>query len=265
MQMKTIYLAGGCFWGLQKYMDQFDGILKTEAGYANGKTSLPSYEDVCSGSGHAETVKVDYDEDVISLTEILERYFMVIDPVSVNRQGGDSGEQYRTGIYCTDSQQLHEARRMCSFVQKGYEEPLAVEVLPLEHFYPAEGYHQKYLDRNPGGYCHISPAMMHLQESEQTRRIMEMESRLNACSRSMKRLAGELDDFEDALQEYEQLTDYFGSTLWMNDFEDDEKGKLPPQLWRGVLSEDAVYDLMDDFRRLTERMIRLCADAVRTL
>lgn len=260
--MKTIYLAGGCFWGLQKYMDQFDGIIRTEAGYANGKTSLPSYEEVCKGSGHAETVRVDYDEDVISLTEILERYFMVIDPVSVNRQGGDEGVQYRTGIYCTDSRQIHEARQMCRFVQEGYDKPLAVEVLPLVHFYPAESYHQKYLDQNPGGYCHIAPAMMHLEENEQTHRILEMESRLNACRRSMKQLSGVLDVFETALQDYDELSTYYSSALWMEDFEADEKGQLPAQLRRGVLSEDAVYDMMDDFRRLTERMIRLGADAV---
>ena len=263
--MKTIYLAGGCFWGLQKYMDQFDGIIKTEAGYANGKSSLPSYEEVCKGSGHAETVRVDYDEDVISLTEILERYFMVIDPVSVNRQGGDAGVQYRTGIYYTDAGQLHEARRVYRFVQERYDRPLAVELQPLEHFYPAEGYHQKYLDQNPGGYCHIAPAMMHLEENGQTRRILEMEHRLTACGKNIKQLENALDVFEETLQDQAALNEYYGSSLWMDDFEDDEKGKLPPQLWRGVLSEDAVYDMMDDFRQLTERMLRLCADAVKTL
>ena len=85
--MKTIYLAGGCFWGMQKYFDQFDGILRTEVGYANGPDRAPSYEEVCADSGHAETLKIDYDEQVISLEELLDRYFPVIDPLSVNRQG----------------------------------------------------------------------------------------------------------------------------------------------------------------------------------
>ena len=91
--MKTIYLAGGCFWGMQKYFDQFDGILRTEAGYANGPDRAPTYQEVCADSGHAETVRIDYDEDRITLKEILDRYFMVIDPLSVNRQGHDEGIQ----------------------------------------------------------------------------------------------------------------------------------------------------------------------------
>ena len=99
--MKTIYLAGGCFWGMQKYFDRFDGVAFTEVGYANGPDTYPSYKDVCAGSGHAETLRVDYDPTVISLTKLLEYYFTVVDPLSVNRQGEDSGVQYRTGIYYT--------------------------------------------------------------------------------------------------------------------------------------------------------------------
>lgn len=87
--MDTIYLVGGCFWGMQKFLDQFDGVVATEVGYANGPDEAPSYEDVCNDSGHAETVKVDYDHDRISLSDILKYYFMVIDPLSVNRQGND--------------------------------------------------------------------------------------------------------------------------------------------------------------------------------
>ncbi|MBR6322093.1 MAG: peptide-methionine (S)-S-oxide reductase MsrA, partial [Lachnospiraceae bacterium] len=104
--MKTIYLAGGCFWGVQKFFDQFPGVVKTEVGYANGPDSAPSYREVCDNSGHAETVRIDYDEQEISLTKLLKYYFMVIDPLSVNRQGHDSGIQYRTGIYYTEEDQL---------------------------------------------------------------------------------------------------------------------------------------------------------------
>ena len=159
--MKTIYLAGGCFWGLQRFFDQFDGVIRTDAGYANGPNDRdalnvpPSYEDVCRNSGHAETVRIDYDENAISLTQLLEYYFMVIDPVSVNRQGNDTGIQYRTGIYYTGEDQLPEILTVYQREEEKAGKTLAVELKPLENFYPAEEYHQKYLEKNPGGYCHI--------------------------------------------------------------------------------------------------------------
>lgn len=153
--MKTIYLAGGCFWGMQKFLDQFDGVIETEVGYANGPDHAPSYRDVCSNSGHAETVRVDYDETVLPLRELLQFYFMVIDPVSVNRQGMDAGVQYRTGVYYTDEEQLPEIDAVFSEVSEKVGAPLAVEKLPIRNFFSAEEYHQKYLDKNPAGYCHI--------------------------------------------------------------------------------------------------------------
>ena len=158
--MKEIYLAGGCFWGVQKYFDQFEGIEETETGYANGPTEHPTYREVCADSGHAETLRIGYDESKISLKEILEAYFLVIDPLSVNRQGHDEGIQYRTGIYYTEAEQLNEIRPVYDAEQKKAGAPLAVELKPLENFYPAEEYHQKYLDKNPGGYCHIPREMM---------------------------------------------------------------------------------------------------------
>ena len=161
--IKTIYLAGGCFWGMQKYFDQFNGVISTQTGYANGPTADPTYKEVCLDSGHAETLKIDYDCGVISLAQLLKYYFMVINPVSVNRQGGDSGIQYRTGIYYTDKKDLPVIEAETDMIRVKYQEPLAVEILPLENFYPAEEYHQKYLDKNPGGYCHIPAAMMHLE------------------------------------------------------------------------------------------------------
>lgn len=160
--MKRIYFAGGCFWGVQKYFDQFDGVTATEVGYANGPDAAPSYQDVCASSGHAETVRVDYDEDRITLARLLEAYFAVIDPLSVNRQGHDAGVQYRTGIYYTDENQLPDIRAAFDRVQAEAGQPLAVEVMPLENFFTAEAYHQKYLDKNPGGYCHIPSAMFRL-------------------------------------------------------------------------------------------------------
>ena len=162
--MKTIYLAGGCFWGVQKYFDQFDGVLATEVGYANGPEEAPSYRDVCNSSGHAETVKIEYDPEVISLTDLLGYYFMVIDPLSVNKQGNDRGIQYRTGIYYTDESQLPEIKTVYREQEEKAGAKLAVEMEPLKNFYTAEEYHQKYLDKNPGGYCHIPRKMFSVEK-----------------------------------------------------------------------------------------------------
>ena len=162
--MKTIYLAGGCFWGVQKFFDQFDGVIATETGYANGPDKAPTYRDVCSSSGHAETVKIVYDESRITLTELLNYYFMIIDPLSVNKQGNDRGIQYRTGIYYTDADQLPEIEAVYSAQETKTGARLAVEKEPLKNFYPAEEYHQKYLDKNPNGYCHIKESFFTIQE-----------------------------------------------------------------------------------------------------
>ena len=165
--MKTIYLAGGCFWGTQRFFDQFSGVIRTEVGYANGRTANPGYEDVCRrDTGHAETVKIEFDETVISTAKLLDYYFLTIDPLSVNRQGGDVGTQYRTGIYYTDESLLPEIRARVAAEEQKVGAPLAVEVLPLENFYRAEEYHQDYLVKNPTGYCHIPTALLHLTEEK---------------------------------------------------------------------------------------------------
>ena len=162
--METIYLAGGCFWGMQKFLDQFDGVTETEVGYANGPDRAPSYQEVCKNSGHAETVRVVYDPARITLTKLLEFYFLVIDPLSVNRQGGDCGIQYRTGIYYADESQRPQIEAVCQAEEKKAGAELAVERKPLENFFPAEEYHQKYLDKNPGGYCHIPAGFFTLEQ-----------------------------------------------------------------------------------------------------
>ena len=164
--MKTIYFAGGCFWGTQKYFDQFEGVTRTEVGYANGPSEDPKYQDVCASSGHAETVLVGFDEKVISLEKLIRYYFLVIDPTSVNRQGHDVGIQYRTGIYYEDPDMLEIIRKAYDEEEKLVGEPLAVEVKPLENFFTAEEYHQKYLDKNPTGYCHIPAKFFTLAEAE---------------------------------------------------------------------------------------------------
>ena len=165
--MKTIYLAAGCFWGSQKFFDQFEGIVKTTVGYANGNTENPSYEDVKHhNSGHAETVKVEFDDKIISIEKILEYYFMIIDPLSVNKQGEDEGIQYRTGIYFDDSSLLAGINKVVQQQEAKLGQKLAVEVLPLNNFYTAEEYHQKYLDKNPSGYCHINFALLNLAKKK---------------------------------------------------------------------------------------------------
>ena len=154
--MKEIYLAGGCFWGTEHYFKQIRGVLETQTGYANGHTENPSYEDVCTDrTGFAETVRIVYDPAQVTLRLLLELYFKSIDPLSVNRQGHDEGTQYRTGIYYTDPSDLPVIEAVYTAVQEGLGELLAVEKQPLVNFYPAEDYHQDYLDKNPGGYCHL--------------------------------------------------------------------------------------------------------------
>lgn len=165
--MKTIYLAGGCFWGLQKFFDQFDGVQSTETGYANGNTENPTYEDVKhNNSGHAETVKIEYDENVISLTKLLEYYFIAIDPFSLNKQGPDEGVNYRTGIYYDDESLLPEIKAEYDRQEKAAGQKFKVELLPLKHFYTAEEYHQKYLEKNPTGYCHLPLKLFSLAKNE---------------------------------------------------------------------------------------------------
>ena len=153
---QTIYLAGGCFWGVEAYFERIDGVLDAVSGYANGRTENPSYEDVVyRNTGHAETVKVTYNPDKLSLDDILQYYFRIIDPTSLNKQGNDRGEQYRVGVYSTDAAEQPVIAAALTELQKRYKRPIVVENKPLQHFYEAEQYHQDYLLKNPNGYCHV--------------------------------------------------------------------------------------------------------------
>ena len=153
---KEIYLAGGCFWGVEKYLALLDGVLETEVGYANGHTENPTYEDVCTGNtGFAEAVRVVYDAASIDLDFLLGQFYNIIDPTTKNRQADDIGSQYRTGIYHTNPADAAIAAKSLNDLQNAYEAPIVTENLPLTNYYKAEEYHQKYLDKNPGGYCHI--------------------------------------------------------------------------------------------------------------
>lgn len=158
---KEIYLAGGCFWGLQAYMDMLNGVFYTNVGYANGDTINPSYEEVCSdNTGHAETVHVKYDHNIINLKDLLLYFFRAIDPTSRGHQGNDYGSQYRSGIYYIDADDEKVIEEAAANVQKSYTSEIATEILPLRCYYAAEEYHQKYLEKNPKGYCHIDLAAL---------------------------------------------------------------------------------------------------------
>ena len=155
MKQHEIYLAGGCFWGVEKYISNIKGVLATTVGYANGDTEHPTYEQVrYENSGHAETVKVVFDEETLSLEVLLKLFYRIIDPTSVDKQGEDEGHQYRTGIYHTDAADEAIIAASLEELAQRYG-TLAIEACPLIHFYDAEEYHQDYLDKNPGGYCHV--------------------------------------------------------------------------------------------------------------
>ena len=154
--MKTIYFAGGCFWGTQHFFAQVDGVKEAVCGYVNGNTLNPKYEEVYTDTtGFAETVKVTYNPERVSLEELTDYFFCIIDPLSLNRQGHDEGTRYRTGIYYTDENELPTIKNVYAREEKKAGVPLVVELEPLRNFYPAEERHQDYLDKNPEGYCHL--------------------------------------------------------------------------------------------------------------
>ena len=155
--MKSIVLAGGCFWGVQAYFQRLDGVDMTKSGYANGITLHPTYEEVCTGNtNHTEAVMIQYNEDKIHLENILDKFWAIIDPTLSNRQGNDIGTQYRTGIYYLDEEDLELILDSKDQLQSSLSKPIVTEIKPLEKFFEAEEYHQDYLKKNPNGYCHIN-------------------------------------------------------------------------------------------------------------
>lgn len=169
--MKEIYFAGGCFWGTEHYFKQLRGVVDTKVGYANGNTDNPTYREVCTDkTGFAETVRVVYDPDVITLEFLTEMYFRAIDPTSVDQQGPDIGSQYRTGIYYKDDADKAEIRKVYDSMRQKLGSRMAVEFLPLKNFYYAEEYHQDYLDKNPAGYCHLPSSLFRMAKEANERR-----------------------------------------------------------------------------------------------
>ena len=163
--MRTIWLAGGCFWGIEAYFGQLKGVIKTRVGYGQGLTDRPTYRQVCTGrTGHAEICEVTYDPRVLPLAKLLEHFFRVIDPTVLNRQGPDRGTQYRTGVYYQGEEDKATILAFIKKMQPHYAAPIVVEVEPARRFFPAEDCHQKYLAKTPGGYCHIDLALAKPEE-----------------------------------------------------------------------------------------------------
>jgi len=170
MTLKQIYFAGGCFWGTEHFFKQINGVVATETGFANGDTMNPTYEEVYSDTtGYAETVHVTYDADIVSLELLLRMFFAAIDPTSLNKQGHDEGTRYRTGIYYTDATDLPLIERIYAEQQSKYAQPLVVEKQPLKNFFPADEYHQDYLDKHPDGYCHLPKALFEFARNANTK------------------------------------------------------------------------------------------------
>ena len=159
----VIYLAGGCFWGVEALMQSIPGVIDAQSGYANGTgPDDADYRTVCTGkTGFRETVRVEYDPEQVSLDALLLAYFYVIDPTAENRQGNDVGSQYQTGVYYTNDAAKETVERIAD-IERGRSREFFVEIGPLVNFYPAEDYHQDYLEKNPGGYCHIPREEMEL-------------------------------------------------------------------------------------------------------
>ena len=192
-KQQVIYLAGGCFWGVEAFISRLKGVNNTEVGYANGTDLAPTYEKVCTGkTGHAETVKATYNPKIIPLEEILENFFKIIDPYTRNRQGADIGTQYRTGIYWQEESQKAIVLNFLKEKQKASPERIVVEARAIGNFYPAEEYHQKYLERNPQGYCHVD---LNLIDDEEFGHLSKEEYEITQLSMTERPFSGEYDDF----------------------------------------------------------------------
>lgn len=161
---KVIYLAGGCFWGVERYYQLLKGVISTEVGYANGNINNPKYEELKEGiATHAETLKLIYDDEIISLEELLEHFLRFVDPYSIDKQGHDIGHQYRSGVYFTVES---EKASITAYFDKVLGKEYKIEVLPLVNYYKAEEYHQNYLLKNPQGYCHVNLGLIKEKEKK---------------------------------------------------------------------------------------------------
>lgn len=232
-KQQVIYLAGGCFWGVEAFISRLKGVNQTEVGYANGHDLAPTYEKVCSGkTGHAETVKATYNPEIITLEEILENFFKIIDPYSKNRQGADVGTQYRTGIYWQENSQKDIVLKFLKAKQLESPKRIVVEARAIGSFYPAEAYHQKYLERNPQGYCHVD---LNLIDDEEFDHLSKEEFEITQLAMTEPPFSGKYDDFfEDGV--YVDAVD--GEVLFSSDDKFDSGCGWPA--FSKPISDDAV-------------------------
>lgn len=193
VKQQVIYLAGGCFWGVEAFISRLKGVNQTEVGYANGRDLAPTYEKVCTGrTGHAECVKATYNPQIISLEEILENFFKIIDPYVLNRQGPDIGTQYRTGIYWQEDSQKPIVLKFLSAKQRMSSKRIVTEAHAIGSFYPAEEYHQKYLEKNPQGYCHVD---LNLIDDKEFDHLTKEEYEITQLSLTEAPFINKYDDF----------------------------------------------------------------------
>ena len=235
---KVIYLAGGCFWGVEAFISRLKGVNQTEVGYANGRDLAPTYEKVCTGkTGHAETVKVTYNPEIIPLDEILENFFKIIDPYTLNRQGNDVGSQYRTGIYWQENEQREIVLNFLKEKQKFAPKRIVIEAYPISSFYPAEMYHQKYLERNPKGYCHVD---LNLIDCEEFDHLTKEEFEITQLAMTEAPYSGKYDDFfEDGV--YVDVVD--GEVLFSSEDKFDSGCGWPA--FSKPINEDAITQNRD--------------------
>ena len=246
IKQKVIYLAGGCFWGVEAYMSRLKGVNSTEVGYANGNDLAPTYEKVCSGkTNHAETVKLTFNPEIISLKEILNSFFNIIDPFSKNRQGADIGTQYRTGIYWQDPEDKGTVITFLKEKQKQSPKRIMVEAHEIYNFYRAEEYHQKYLEKNPAGYCHVD---LNSIDDKEFDHLTKKQYEITQLSMTEPPFSGEYDDFfEDGI--YVDVVD--GEVLFSSDDKFDSGCGWPA--FSKPVSEDAIL-LHRDFSHGTTRV-----------
>ena len=237
-KQQVIYLAGGCFWGVEAFMSRLNGVNQTEVGYANGHDLAPTYEKVSSGkTGHSETVKLTYNPEIISLEEILEKFFMIIDPYTKNRQGPDIGSQYRTGIYWQEPSQRDIVLKFLKDRQKESRKRIVTEARQIGSFYPAETYHQKYLEKNPQGYCHVD---LDLIDDEEFDHLSKEEYEITQLAMTEPPFSGKYDDFfEDGV--YVDVVN--GEVLFSSDDKFDSGCGWPA--FSKPISEDAIVKHRD--------------------
>lgn len=248
-KQNMIYLAGGCFWGVEAFLIRLNGINQTEVGYANGYDLAPTYEKVCSGkTGHTETVKVTYNPKIISLEDILENFFKIIDPYTKNRQGNDIGTQYRTGIYWQEESQKSIVINFLKNKQKLSSKRIFTEAHSISNFYPAEEYHQKYLEKNPHGYCHVD---LNLIDDEKFNHLSKEEFEITQLSMTEPPFSGKYNDFfEDGV--YVDVVD--GEVLFSSDDKFDSGCGWPA--FSKPVSEDIIVKHRDFSHGTTRIEIR---------